>query len=390
MMAGGCVRDRLLKHEPKDYDLATVAEPQTTLKFFREKGYTVIPVGIEHGTVSVVTQIQQVEITTLREDVACDGRHAEVSFSNDFRQDALRRDFTINALFEDMNGQIHDFTGGVDDMNNHTLRFVGDAEARLREDYLRMLRYFRFMARLGWEPEASQLEAIRHSLDGLAVLSAERIHNELIRILMGKYRAGTVELMSQQGMLRALFDWFCPDSSAAMSRALGQFEGQDPAGYWFLLFHLGSNRQISGTELGEECIRLRFSKKGRKAVLSLNRVFQSRDNLWSLSVYALELLEKEILPSSELNALISCYPWEEGSDAPRILTRLIQELDTRPAPVIPQEALMQIEPGNRGKAIERVKIYWYCGLIDTIEELTRIMEDETTSRNESFSRDLFV
>ena len=141
-LAGGCVRDLILGQSPKDIDLATSADPRTARRLLKECGYRVLPTGLKYGTQTIVTPIQAIEITTLRSDVSCDGRHAQVDFSVGFEEDAKRRDFTINALYQDGGGQIYDYVGGRADLENSVLRFVGDPKARIREDYLRILRYF--------------------------------------------------------------------------------------------------------------------------------------------------------------------------------------------------------------------------------------------------------
>ena len=143
-LAGGCVRDRLLGITPADYDIATGAEPGVVLQHFRTEGRTTVPTGIDHGTITVVMPSGPIEVTTLRKDVATDGRHAQVAFGKSFSDDAQRRDFTINAMFEDADGRIYDEAGGQADLQAKVLRFVGEASIRIREDYLRILRLFRF------------------------------------------------------------------------------------------------------------------------------------------------------------------------------------------------------------------------------------------------------
>jgi poly(A) polymerase len=182
-MAGGCVRDRLLGHRPKDYDIATNAEPSEISTVFKQKNVKTVPTGIEHGTVTVIFGGQPLEITTLRRDVTTDGRRATVSFGHSFEEDSLRRDFTINAMYEDVRGKIYDFHGGQFDLNNHILRFVGDAETRIREDYLRILRLFRFWARYNFRPAPGTLDAIAARVKGLEQISSERVTSELWQIL---------------------------------------------------------------------------------------------------------------------------------------------------------------------------------------------------------------
>jgi tRNA nucleotidyltransferase/poly(A) polymerase len=148
-ICGGAVRDLVLGQEPKDWDIATTARPEQVMELMETAGIQVIPTGLQHGTVTAVIGKENIEITTLRVDVATDGRHAEVEFTTDWVTDSLRRDFTINAMYLDMNLIIHDYHNGLDDLEEQLIRFVGDATARIEEDYLRILRYFRFRARMG-------------------------------------------------------------------------------------------------------------------------------------------------------------------------------------------------------------------------------------------------
>lgn len=184
MFAGGCVRDRLLGVNPKDYDIATAATPQDTINLFSSLGLKVIPSGIDHGTVSVISRTGPIEITTLRRDIKTDGRHAIVDFKHaTFETDALRRDFTINAMYEDIAGKILDFCGGLSDLKSRKLRFVGSPSQRIQEDYLRILRFFRFWARLEFDADPTALVAIKQESSGLRNISQERITAELWGIL---------------------------------------------------------------------------------------------------------------------------------------------------------------------------------------------------------------
>lgn len=205
MFAGGCVRDRLLKLTPKDYDVATAATPDQSMALFSEKGFRVVPTGFDHGTVTVVTKSGPVEVTTLRRDVATDGRYAVVDFAGaTFETDAARRDFTINALFEDVTGQIHDFHSGLDDIKTKTLRFVGSPQQRIREDYLRILRFFRFWARLGFTPDPGAMAALSSEASGLSKISQERITQELWQILSADHAGEPLASMNELGVMKLI------------------------------------------------------------------------------------------------------------------------------------------------------------------------------------------
>lgn len=181
---GGCVRNALLGEPVHDVDIATQLTPDETTTALETAGLKAVPTGVEHGTVTAVAEGEGVEVTTLRKDVSTDGRRAVVAFTEDWVEDSLRRDFTFNALYADAGGTIHDPQGGLADLQARRVVFVGDPDDRIREDYLRILRFFRFFAWYGeGRPERDGLMAcIRHK-DGLEDLSAERVWSELKRLL---------------------------------------------------------------------------------------------------------------------------------------------------------------------------------------------------------------
>lgn len=181
-LAGGCVRDRLLGIAPKDYDIATSSLPRQTIRVFRQAGKKTVPTGIKHGTISYLSEAGSIEITSLRRDVDTDGRHAKVKYGMGFEEDAARRDFTVNAMFEDRHQQVYDFFDGQRDLERRRLVFVGEPSQRIREDYLRIMRMFRFWAQLGLVPEPTTLETIKTHIDGLSSISQERITAELLAI----------------------------------------------------------------------------------------------------------------------------------------------------------------------------------------------------------------
>jgi tRNA nucleotidyltransferase/poly(A) polymerase len=207
---GGCVRDAILGLAPADIDLATSEPPEAVMRRLRAAGLKAIPTGIEHGTVTAVVPPAIFQITTLRRDVATDGRHAEVAFAADgsppsWAADAARRDFTINALYADPDGRLHDFTDGRADLAAGIVRFIGDATARVAEDYLRVLRFFRFHARFGkGAPDAAALAACADAAGRLDRLSGERVRDELLKILALSNAGAALALMSDAGVLAAL------------------------------------------------------------------------------------------------------------------------------------------------------------------------------------------
>jgi len=199
---GGCVRDALLGVPVKDIDIATHETPERVIALLERAGIKAVPTGIAHGTVTAVVGEEHFEITTLRRDVRPRGRHADVAFTDDWAEDAARRDFTINALSLAGDGTVFDPFGGLDDLARGRVRFVGDAETRIREDVLRLLRYFRFFA---WydrpPPDAEALAAARKLAPLLPSLSAERVWAELRRILAAPDPAAVLTLMAGEGVL---------------------------------------------------------------------------------------------------------------------------------------------------------------------------------------------
>ena len=200
-VVGGAVRDALAGRTVADFDLATPLPPREVMRVLREAGVKVVPTGLAHGTVTAVVAGRGIEITTLRRDVETDGRHAVVAFTVDWRLDASRRDFTINAMSIARDGSVFDYFGGVADLQAGRIRFVGDPATRIAEDYLRILRFFRFYARFGREPpDQTTLDALRAATPGLAQLSVERVWNELRRILSAPDPITAIRMMDQLGI----------------------------------------------------------------------------------------------------------------------------------------------------------------------------------------------
>ncbi|WP_035446952.1 CCA tRNA nucleotidyltransferase [Asaia prunellae] len=226
-LVGGSVRDLLLGgQDVHDLDLATPEPPEEVQAQLQAAGIKTIPTGLTHGTITALIDHVPYEITTLRRDVSTDGRHAEVAWTTDWREDAARRDFTINALFCDRNGTIHDFFDGQQDLAAHRLRFVGDAGQRIEEDALRILRFFRFDARFGSEtPDETAIAAIRTRAALVEGLSAERLASEMLRILVGPNLMRTLLHMEGAGILACVIPSYRLDR---LSRALENDLPEDP------------------------------------------------------------------------------------------------------------------------------------------------------------------
>jgi poly(A) polymerase len=201
-IVGGAVRNALLGHPVHEVDLTTTAVPDVVSARASKAGFKPVPTGVEHGTITVVVEGVPFEVTTLREDVETHGRRATVRFGRDFAADARRRDFTINALSADRNGRVHDYVGGLADLERRRVRFIGDPAARIREDYLRILRFFRFHSEYGEGPadEAGFAAAIRERA-GVAILSRERIRTEFLKLLVTRRALETIRVLSDAGFL---------------------------------------------------------------------------------------------------------------------------------------------------------------------------------------------
>ena len=204
-LVGGAVRDALAGRPVADIDLATPRLPDAIVQALAQAGIRAVPTGIAHGTITAVAGGRGFEVTTLRRDVETDGRHASVAFTDDWRVDAARRDFTINAMSMTADGAVFDYFSGIADLRAGVVRFVGDPATRIAEDYLRILRFFRFFARYGTgEPDPAALAAIRAGLGGLAILSVERVWSELQRILAAPDPSDAIARMAELGVLAAV------------------------------------------------------------------------------------------------------------------------------------------------------------------------------------------
>lgn len=200
-VVGGAVRNTLLGHPVPDVDIATTASPETVMERTRAAGLKPIGTGIDHGTITVVSSGYPYEVTTLREDVETFGRQARVVFGRNWTRDAERRDFTLNALYVDRHGRLHDPLGGLDDCLDRRVRFIGDPDKRIREDYLRILRFFRIYAAYGaGDMDADGLGACLRQRDGLRHLSAERIGHEMRRLLRARLAAPALKMMNDCGL----------------------------------------------------------------------------------------------------------------------------------------------------------------------------------------------
>jgi poly(A) polymerase len=205
-VVGGAVRNELLGEPVGEIDIATTAVPEEVMRRAKAAGFKPVPTGVEHGTVTVVVDGKPFEVTTLREDVETFGRHARVAFGRDWRRDAERRDFTMNALYAARDGTVHDHVGGLDDLAERRVRFIGDPARRIAEDYLRILRFFRFHAAYGdaGPPDPAGLSACIAARAGLETLSRERVRMEMFKLLVATHTVPALASMSEAGLLVAV------------------------------------------------------------------------------------------------------------------------------------------------------------------------------------------
>lgn len=202
---GGAVRNALLHLAVDEVDLATTAVPEDVVRRVTAAGWKAVPTGIDHGTVTVIVDGKPFEVTTLRQDVETDGRHAKVAFGRDWRIDAQRRDFTINALSAAADGTVYDYVGGIADIAARRVRFIGEAKERIAEDYLRILRFFRFHAWYGEGlPDAAGLHACILARAGLDTLSRERVRMEVLKLFLARRATPTLAVMGESGILGAV------------------------------------------------------------------------------------------------------------------------------------------------------------------------------------------
>jgi poly(A) polymerase len=261
---GGAVRDSLLGLRLSDLDLATRLKPDEVVARLEAARIKAVPTGIEHGTITAVSDGHPFEITTLRRDVSTDGRRATVAFTDDWKEDAARRDFTINALSADpRTGEVFDYFGGLDDLEGRHIRFIGDPLKRIAEDHLRILRFFRFHARFGrGEPDAAALAACTARANDLMTLSRERVADELIKLLGMDDPLATVAIMIERGILKPVLPEIARDGLSELDRLMASelAAGMKPDAFRRLAALLPREPRTADAVAA----RLRLSNKARK------------------------------------------------------------------------------------------------------------------------------
>jgi poly(A) polymerase len=343
-VAGGAVRDALAGRPVCDIDLATPQPPEAVMQALAAARIRVVPTGLEHGTVTAVVDGRGIEITSLRRDVETDGRHARVKFTDDWREDAARRDFTINALSMRRDGAVFDYFGGIEDLRAGRVRFVGEAAQRIAEDYLRILRFFRFFARYGrGEPDADASAAIRGGLAGLGGLSAERVWSELKRILAAPDPVAAVALMAELGVLAAVL----PEDAdpAPLAALVGAGAPADP------LLRLAALFAGDVVALSDR-LKLANDERARLAALRAGPSPHPSDDDATL---------RRMLADTE-PAVLNDRAWLAGGDAPG-WAELRARIVATPRPVFPLEGrdvlALGLAPGPRvGELLREVRAWW--------------------------------
>jgi poly(A) polymerase/tRNA nucleotidyltransferase (CCA-adding enzyme) len=346
-VVGGAVRDTLAGRPIAEIDLATPLTPEAVAKALEASGIRAVPTGLEHGTVTAVADGRGFEITTLRRDVETDGRHAVVTFTEDWRADAARRDFTINAMSMTRLGEVFDYFGGVADLRAGLVRFVGDPATRIAEDYLRILRYFRFFAGYARSPaDLAALTAIRAGVPGLARLSAERVWSELARILAAPDPRVAVALMGELGVLAAVL----PEGGdpAPLARLIEAGAPADP------ILRLAALLTGDAAALAVR-LRLSAADRDRLAALRSGPVPRPGDEDPAL---------RRLLADEPAEPLIG-RAWLAGGAAPEWVA-LRARLAAMPRPVFPLEgrdvlALGEPEGPRVGTLLRAVRQWWRDG-----------------------------
>lgn len=355
-MVGGAVRDLLVGKTPKDYDFCTDATPDEMIQVFARAGYKTLPTGLQHGTITVLGQDGQYEITTLRADVETDGRHAKVEFIRDWQGDAARRDFTINAMSLDQDGVLYDYFGGQDDLHAGLVRFVGNPEDRIREDYLRILRYFRFCGRMGKVVVTREIrEVMRKNAHGLEQISGERIWSELRQILSGNI----VELLLVEMRQCGILTWISTQGVNLAARI--RKVDTDPVLLLIALMHpVGLTPWQNTAQTIVE--RLKLSARDRDRILNCSKVVAQLVHYFGrLDDY---LICVEQIPKQTLYDLRMVQ---------RMIDRAleIKQTDYPVFPVTGQDLIqLGLKPGPVfGKVLKKLRGYWYENRFPTREQI---------------------
>jgi len=296
---GGCVRDTLLQIPVNDVDLATRLAPTEVVRRLEEAGIKAVPTGLAHGTITAVLAGRPVEVTTLRRDVSTDGRRATIAYTHDWKEDAARRDFTINALSADpLSGEIFDYFGGLADLDARHIRFIGEARVRIAEDHLRILRFFRFHARFGaGQPDQQGLAACAERANDLMALSRERIADELLKLLGLPDPEPTIRLMLEHSILAPVL----PEIEGAERQA-----GVEPDPIRRLAALLPCDPVLAASVAA----RLRLSKRASARLVSAAEVALDEPFYLAYRIGAAQAVDRFLLHSPAVPDLKALIAWK--------------------------------------------------------------------------------
>jgi poly(A) polymerase len=358
-IVGGAVRNALLGRPVTEVDCTTTMLPDVIVERAKAAGFKAVPTGIEHGTITVVVAGEPYEITTLREDVETDGRHALVHFGRDFVRDAKRRDFTINALSLGLDGRLYDYTDGVADLAARRVRFIGDPHTRIREDYLRIMRFFRFHAEYAQaDPDPEGLAAAGTERQGLAILSKERIRHELLKLLVAQRAEDTVRILADHGFLTWLLG-----GAAEFGRLnrVAADDRADPVPIWRLAA-LAVMTEEDAERLRE---RLRLSNDEHRKLVAYADLL-SLLKTWALPLDALAI--RRLAADHDVDALAVVLAATTGEPFPIVHADAREALDrfrsgAEPVPVLPLRGAHLVEGGipkgpRVGELLARARQAW--------------------------------
>lgn len=335
-LVGGAVRNALLGESLADIDISTNARPDVVIKLAKEQRLKTIPTGIDYGTVTVISRGTAFEVTTFRRDVETDGRRAVVAFADDLAEDAMRRDFTMNALYADRSGTIIDPVGGLPDLEARRLRFVGEAHQRIREDYLRILRFFRFLAWYGRDADPEAVTACAELKSGLDQIARERIGAEMKKLLDSPDPMAAVRLMDQTGILAQLLPGAQPDALSDLLK-LEMAEGV-PAAWPRRLAALAGAQDM--------CNQLRLS---RDEARNQSVLAQALTENWSLSEAGYRLGE-ELGRDYALLAARSALPRDWAGQ--------VKHAANSPLPISAKDLMPQLDGAALGKGLKNAETAW--------------------------------
>lgn len=344
-LVGGCVRDAILGKFAADIDLATPMLPHEGIILLEKHGIPCIPTGIKHGTFTAIMDHQAYEITTLRHDVTTDGRWAEVTFSSDWQADAMRRDLTINALYADFSGKIYDYFQGIEDLNHGIIRFVGDAQTRITEDYLRLLRLFRFHAWYGKHPvDNLTLKVCKHLAPKLLSLSKERITKEFLKLMEAPFPLPSLEQMADYNILTSLFHEYDLKNLATLITLEQQFR-----------IAPNSFRRLAA--FTKDYHTFRFSNAQETYLKKISTLLDEPmfDAAWYR--FHLTLEKKEIIRDGILLKYL-----KEQPDNPALISKIINDIETLEIPALPVTGTDLLKLGMKGpqlgEMLMRCRWWW--------------------------------